>query len=239
MEPLIDIHCHTIVSGHAFSSMEEMIARAQKMGLKVLGIADHAPAMPGSTHMYYFFNLAVVPRKIGDLILLKGVEANIIDYDGNIDMPNDALERLDYAIASLHTPCLDCGTIQQNTNALVKAMENPFVKIIGHPDDSRFPLDYETLVKAAKESNVALEINNSSLNPTTFREGAKDNVKTLLKLCKIHEVKVIFGSDAHFSFSIGDFSNCIKAVEEMDFPKELIINYSREAINELIGDDIL
>lgn len=239
MKALIDIHCHTTASGHAYSSMEEMITRAQHKGVKVLGISDHAPSMPGSCHLFHFYNLTVLPREIDGLILLKGVEANIIDYEGNIDMPVEALEKLDYAIASLHPPCIEPGSIDENTNAIINAMKNPYVKVIGHPDDSRYPIHSETVVKAAKEYNVAIEINNSSLNPTSFRIGANENIKTILNFCKEHKTKVIFGSDAHISYDIGEFYNCIKIAEEIDFPIELIINYSEKAINELIGEDIL
>lgn len=239
MKTLIDLHCHTIVSGHAYSTMEEMISKAKDKGIKVLGVSDHAPSMPGSTNVFYFGNLSVVPREIDGLILLKGVEANIMDYKGNIDMPDEVLEKLDYAIASLHPPCIDPGTIDENTNAIINAMKNPCVKVIGHPDDSRYPLDYEAVVQAAKKYNVALEINNSSLNPNSFREGAHGNVKTILNLCKEYKVKVIFGSDAHFSYDVGEFSNCIKIAEELDFPMELIINYNKEAINDLLGENIL
>jgi len=195
--------------------------------------------MPGAPHMYYFYNLSVLPREIDGLILLKGVETNIIDYEGNIDMPIDALEKLDYAIASLHPPCIERGTIEENTNAVINAMKNPYVKIIGHPDDSRYPLNYETIVKYAKKYNVALEINNSSLKPISFREGAHENVKSILNLCKEYKVKILFGSDAHFSTAVGEFPHCIDVIEEINFPKDLIINYSKEAINDLIGKDLL
>ncbi len=239
MKALIDLHCHSMFSGHAYSTIEEMIAQAKNKDLKVLGISDHAPSMPGASHIYYFFNLSVIPREIDGLILLKGVEANIMDYDGNIDMPTEALEKLDYAIASLHPPCIEPGTIKDNTNAIINAIKNPYVKVIGHPDDSRYPIDHEAVVKAAKEYNVALEINNSSLRPDSFRGGAYENIKIILSLCKEYKVKVILNSDAHFSYAIGEFPYCIDIMEEIDFPKELIINYSAEAINNLLGQNIL
>ncbi len=239
MKALIDLHCHSISSGHAYSTIEEMVSQAKNKNLKILGIADHAPSMLGGPHIYYFYNLSVLPREIDGLILLKGVEANIVDYEGNIDMPIDALEKLDYAIASLHPPCIAPGTMQQNTNAVINAMKNPYIKVIGHPDDSRYPLDHEALVKAAKEHNVAIEVNNSSLKPISFREGAHENVKSILNLCKEYKVKILFGSDAHFSNAVGEFPECMKVLEEVDFPIELVINYSKEAINDLIGENIL
>ncbi len=173
------------------------------------------------------------------MILLKGAEANILDLEGSIDMPEDILERLDYVIASLHPPCVNPGTKEENTDAILKIMKNPYVQIIGHPDDSRYPLDYDTLVQASKQYNVALEINNASLRPDGYRQGVYENNTTILKLCKKYGVKVIFGSDSHISYDVADFSNCIQIAEEVNFPKELIINYSKDAVNDLLGEEIL
>ena len=65
--------------------------------------------------------------------------------------------------------CLEPGTKEENTNATIKAMDHELVKIIGHPDDGRYELDYEEVVKKAKEKNILLEVNNSSINPNSFR----------------------------------------------------------------------
>lgn len=239
MEKLLDLHCHTISSGHAYSSVEEMIQGAKRNNVAVIGLSDHAPSMPGGTHKYFFQNLIVLPRELDGVKILRGVEANIMDYEGNIDMSERELEHLDYAIASFHPPCIPFGNIEQNTNAVIKVMENPHVKVIGHPDDSRYPLDYPRIVKAAKENHVALEVNNSSLNPGSFRIGAHENVATYLKLCKESGTKVIFGSDSHISFDVGAFHNCLELAKSVDFPMELVINYNPELINELIGRKVL
>lgn len=162
--------------------------------------------------------------------IFRGVEANILDVNGSLDIPSDCLEQLDYAIASLHPPCYNSGTVDENTTAVINAMKNPFVKIIGHPDDSRFPLDYEKVVRAAKENCVMLEVNNSSLNVNGYRQGAWENTRTMLNLCKIQNVKVILGSDSHISFHVGEFSNCLKVIEQVDFPEDLIVNANHSSI---------
>lgn len=233
MKALIDLHCHTIASGHAYSTLKENIEEAAKKGLKYLGVSDHAPGMPGSTHPYYFGNLGVIKDEIEGIKMLKGIEANIIDYDGNIDIPEDVIGKLDYVIASFHPPCIACGTMDENTQAILKVMDNKEVKIIGHLDDSRYPVNYEEVVKKAKETGTLFEINNSSLRPNSFRIGAIDNVKRLLNLCKKYEVKVIFGSDAHIYYQVGSFENCEKIVNDVDFPGNLVVNYSEEDIKNI------
>lgn len=234
MKPILDLHVHTISSGHAYSTIKENIDEAKNKGLKILGISDHAPSMPGAPHWFHFSNLRVVKEVVDGVRMLKGIEANIIDWDGNIDVDEALLNDLDYAIASLHPPCIEAGTINDNTNAVTRAMENPYVKIIGHPDDSRIPLDYERVVAAAKETGTLLEINNSSLKPDAYREGARDNIKKLLNLCIKNNVMVVLGSDSHIYYDVGELSNSINIIEEVNFPKELVLNYREDAL-EILG----
>lgn len=235
MKAILDVHCHTIVSGHAYSTLEENIKGAKKNGVKYLGISDHAPNMPGGPHPFYFQNMHVIPRRVDGVAILRGIEANIIDYNGSIDVDQEILGRLDYVIASLHRPCIEPGTKEENTNAILKVMDEPKVKIIGHLDDSGFPVDYEPIIKKAKERNVLLEINNSSLNTGSYRTGVKDNLKVLLEYCKKYDAKVILGSDSHISYTIGKFDNCKGVLEEVEFPDKLIINYYEDEIVDFFG----
>lgn len=188
-------------------------------------------------HNYTFFNnLKVVPDEIDGVRVLKGMEANILDIDGNLDKIDPrALPGLDYLIASLHTVCIEPSTKEDNTKAILNAMEQEKVKIIGHPDDSRYPLDYEAIVKRAKEKNILLEVNNSSLSPDTSREGTRENVKTYLELCKKYGVRIIMGTDSHICYDIGIFTHVEQLIEEINFPKELVINYWENQIIEFFG----
>jgi len=228
MKLLIDMHTHTIASSHAYSTLQENVAEAKEKGLTHLGISDHGPMLPGGAHLYYFQNLRVIPREIQGITILRGAEANIIDYAGTLDLNTSDYNYIDYFIASAHVPCIRRGTIAENTLALTEAMKNPRVAIIGHPDDGRCPLDYETLVKAAKDHNVLLEVNNSSLNPEGFRQNARENVAKMLKLCMKYNVSVIVNSDAHFSSYVGDFDNALEVIRDVEFPEDLIINLRPE-----------
>lgn len=234
MEFLIDTHTHTLASGHAYSTMSEMIQAATDKGLKYLGITEHAPAMPGTCHLFYFENLKVVPRKHGDLTLLLGAEANILDTDGNLDLNDELMNRLDIIIASLHNPCYTCGTALENANAYVNAMKHPKVSIIGHPDDGRLPVDYEILVREAKKHHVALEVNNSSLSKNSFRPNAKENAMTYVSLCKEYGVPIIYGSDAHICYDVANFKFAKEVTDAVAFPKELIVNYNQTLIDQYI-----
>ena len=229
-EYVLDLHTHTIASGHAYNTLREMAKAASDKGLSVLGITEHAPKMPGTCHSFYFHNLKTVPRELYGIRLLLGSEVNIMDFEGNIDLEERDLKGMDIIIASLHTPCIKPGSIKENTTAYLKVMENPYVNIIGHPDDGRYPVDYRALVEGAKEKGKVLELNNHSLDPKCFRRDARENDLKMLELCKEYAVHVIMGSDAHFDTLIGEFSMAKKLLEEVDFPEELVLNRSVEAL---------
>lgn len=227
---VLDLHTHTIASGHAYNTLREMAKAASEKGLSVLGITEHAPKMPGTCHSFYFHNLKTVPRELYGIRLLLGSEVNIMDFEGNIDLEERDLKGMDVIIASLHTPCIKPGSIRENTEAYLNVMENPYVNIIGHPDDGRYPVDYRALVEGAKEKGKVLELNNHSLDLKCFRRNARENDLKMLELCKEYSVPVIMGSDAHFDTLIGEFSMAEKLLGEVSFPEELVLNRSVEAL---------
>lgn len=224
MKALLDLHTHTIASGHAYSTWSENVRSAKERGLLAVGMSEHAPTLPGACHEMYFRNFKVLPRQMGDMRIYNGIEANIMDYEGNIDVSDEILPRLDYVIASLHTMCLPGGTVSQNMAAYIGAMRNPYVKIIGHPDDGRYPIDYEELTQAAKAEHVALELNNSSLNPRCSRKGGPENIRMLLQKCMEHGTMIIMGTDSHYCGDVGRFDESLKLLEELQFPQELVVN---------------
>ncbi|MCH4889789.1 phosphatase [Acidaminobacter sp. JC074] len=235
---IIDLHTHTVSSGHAYSTLEENVKGALRKGIQILGMSDHAGSLPGAPHVFHFHNLKIIPEYIEGVRVLKGIEANIIDYKGTIDVEDELLDKLDYVIASLHPPVITPGNLEENTDTLIKTIQIPQVKIIGHPDDGRYPIDYERVVKAAKAHDTLLEINNASLTPSGTRQGTVENSRRILELCKEHQVSVILGSDSHISYSIGDFDKCLSLIKEVDFPKELIVNNDIHKLKKYLKKDL-
>lgn len=226
MNDIMDLHTHTVVSGHAYNTLYEMAKSASEKGLLLMGSTDHAPKMPGTCNEFYFINFKVIPRTLFGIHILMGAELNILDYNGRVDLRKGLLEKLDYAIASLHVPCYKSGTKSQNTRAYVAATENPCIRIIGHPDDSRFPVDYDTLVSAAVTNHTLLEVNSSSLHPLSPRENARENYKIMLELCKRYKASIIINSDAHIEADVGNHVYAQELLNELSFPQELIVNSS-------------
>lgn len=238
MKYLLDSHTHTYMSGHAYNTIQEMALAAKEKGLKALAITDHGPTICGACHPMYFSNFHVVNRNMYGIELLLGAELNIVDYEGNLDLPINTLRRLDVGVAGIHPnvgngekyPPYIPGDIKENTRAFIGAIENPEIDIISHPDDSRVPVDYETLVKSARDNRVLLELNVSSLSPLNVRGkgGAAENMKTMLKYCEQYGAHVIVNSDAHCACAIGDFDKVDALLQEVHFPEELVVNHDLE-----------
>lgn len=234
MYDILDLHTHTTASGHAYNSLFEMVKAASDKGLTLFGCSDHAPAMPGSCHEFHFINFKVIPRELFGVRLLMGAELNILDYEGNVDLPPSILDHLDYCIASLHPPCYKSSSAEQNTTAYLNVMKNPYVQIIGHPDDGRFPIDYKTLVQAARENHKLLEMNSSSLHPQSSRPGARENYLTMLELCREYGQPIIINSDAHIAPDAGNHACAHALLEEIHFPEELVVNTSMDQLGAYI-----
>lgn len=226
MKYVLDMHTHTVVSGHAYTTLLENAKYASEIGLELLGTTDHGPSMPGAPHHWYFGNLKVLPRELFGVTMLYGCEANIIDYEGNLDIPMEIQEKLDIMIASIHEPVMEATENKDlNTSAFLKAMDNPNVHIIGHSGNPKFPIYEEELVKKAKEKNILIEINNSSF--IRSRVGSKDTCSRIARLCKEQGVKIILNSDSHFCSHIGNFDAAEEILKQIDMPDELIINKSK------------
>lgn len=232
---VMDLHTHTVASGHAYCTLREMAKTAADKGLELLGITEHAPQMPGTCHNFYFHNLKVVPRELYGIRLLLGSEVNIMDFGGTIDLEEKELKNMDIVIASLHTPCIKPGTKKENTLAYLNVMKNPYVNIIGHPDDGRYEIDYKALVEGAKEWGKVLELNNHSLRPDCFRQNARENDFCMLQFCKEYQVPIVVDSDAHFDAYIGEFDQATALLTEVDFPEELVLNRSVEAVRGYVN----
>ena len=229
MKYLSDLHTHSIVSGHAYTTLLENINYCAEKGIKILGTSEHAPSMPGAPHYWYFGNMKVVPRVINGVTILRGCEANILDIDGSLDMTDESSRNIDYMIASFHEPVFKPKSKEENTAAILNVMDKyDKVEILGHLGNPNYELDYEAIVKKAKEKNIMIEINNSSLLGSS-RVGSDVNCKKVALLCREIGTKVILTSDSHINTCIGVFNKGIELLEEIQMP-----NKKRVAVCEYI-----
>lgn len=224
----VDLHVHTLASGHAYSTVLENARAAADRQLAMIGICDHGPNMPGGPHMYHFANITAVPDYLYDVRILKGIEANIASPDGDIDLEERFLVKLDVVMAGFHIECYPAGSIDENTQTLINTMKNPWVDVIVHPGNPDFLLDAQAVVQAAVEHDVALEINNSSL--VRSRLGSRPYCSTLIEMAKQYGAKLIVGTDSHFSDSIGRFDEALALLAEHGIAPEQVINSSPDKV---------
>jgi putative hydrolase len=228
MNFVLDVHCHTVNSGHAYSTISENAAHAAKIGLKFIGISDHAPGMPGGAHLYNFTNLWSLPAEINGVRVFKGVECNIMDVNGSLDLPDDLLEKMEFVIASFHRGSYPPTNRETHTRAAIAAMENKNMHIWGHPCDLFFDVDIEAVVSAAARTRTIIEINNQSLNPNSHRFKGNESAMRILALCKKLGVPVLASSDAHFCTDVGNLERAKEAISAAEINEKQVLNTSVE-----------
>lgn len=216
-----DTHAHTVASTHAYSTVHDYWQVAEERGLELFCITDHAPTMPDGPHYWHFGNMKILPRLHHNIALLRGIEANILDDFSGVDIPEKLNEFLDIAIASFHEPVFPPQDIKAHTKAAIAAFESGTVQIFGHPGNPNYPIDDEEIIRAAKDCNVVLEVNNSSFSHS--RLGSEVNCLRLMELIDKHDWKVVFASDAHSAFHLGVFDHCIEKAKSIGFPEERVL----------------
>ena len=228
MNFILDVHCHTVASSHAYSTIAENAAHAASIGLTHIAITDHGPDMPGGAHIYAFANQRIIPDYIHGVRVFKSAEVNILDENGKVDVHSEFLKRMDFAIASMHRSVFKPTTKEIHTKAMVNVMELPYINILGHPCDIHYDFDMEAVVAAAARTHTIIEINNASLSPLSVRYDGDETHRQLLELCKTYSVPIIASSDAHYATLVGDVAIAKALIQEVGLPEEQVLNTSAE-----------
>lgn len=234
MKPFVaDVHMHSIMSGHAFGTIRELAAAAAGRELRLIGVTEHGPGIPGTVEPIYFRNLNDAPRLLYGVEMLYGSEVNVLS-GGELSLDRRHLDCLDYAAAGIHAPCYEDEGVVRNTDNVIRCMADPKVRLITHPDDSRFPMDYPALVSGAKEYGVALEVNNSSLRKPSMRPGCYENYRTMIPLCVELGVPLVVNTDAHDPDAVGEFTLARELLAELGVEDGLVLNNDLEKIKQFL-----
>ncbi len=235
MKSVMDLHTHSISSGHhTTDTVTDMAREAAKRELLYLGITEHGPAMPGSCGRSYFTSCLYADKKLFGVNMLYGVELNVMNTDGEVDLTKEDCRHLTYRIASLHKECFRPQSEEVNTSALVNAMKCGATDIIGHPDDPTFAVNFHTLTDAAKNYGVALEVNAAGIASDGYRKRNPEGLVEMLCLCKKKGVYITLGSDSHGKDRIADFDDIYKVLSAAEFPNELVLNYHPDLFFEFV-----
>ncbi len=192
-----DLQMHTTASDGQ-TSVEEMAARAKQLGYEYILITDHSKAVTianGLDEKRAVENIKRIHaarKKINGIEIWAGTEVDILG-DGKLDYPDSLLKQFDIVLASIHSRMNQPA--DEMTARLLKALDNPYVRILGHPTGRHllkrdpYPFDIERVFEAAKRNGVILELNG---NPERL-----DLCDRHVKLVRDKGMKVIISTDAH------------------------------------------
>lgn len=161
------IHCHSTWSD-GVHSIEQMARAAMERGMEYMVISDHsesafyANGLTPDRILLQHEEIEKLNEKLAPFKIFKSIEADIL-YSGEIDYKEEIWKSFDIIIASVHSQLR--MTQEKATERILTAMENPYVKILGHPTGrlllSRegYPLDYDAIFEKCKEKNIVIELN--------------------------------------------------------------------------------
>lgn len=237
MRLLADLHTHTVASGHGFSTMTENVRAARLGGLELIAITDHGPSVPEGAHPWYFWNLKEAPSVLDGVRILKGCEANISATSGSgIDIPDEVLEYLDFVMVGFHPLTgFDEGDRDRNTEALVRAMNNPFVDQVSHPGNEQFPVDLDIIVSAASANRVILELNNHSFSETSSRGVSSYREVEFAEAAHAAGAPISLGSDAHYALHVGRFDAALAVAEQIGLTPDDFVNKDAASVLSFLG----
>ncbi len=235
MIPEIDTHTHTVLSGHAWSTLSENCFAARARGMKGLCLTEHAPGIEGGAPSFIPHSQRMLPDVIDGIRVYKGIEVNILDHQNHLDISPQYLPLCEFVIASIHSHMFSERAIRDaNTTTYLHMLQNPYIDILGHADDPSVPCDFEALVTEAQKQGKLLELNNNST--TTHRPGSLPSLKQYIICCKEHRQRVCVASDAHFHTMVGNMIPLMTLLEELKFPPELIVNLTKERFDAYLRE---
>lgn len=240
-----DYHTHTIYSGgffnvkHATGTILENAMTAKEKGLKQIAITEH-----GFSHKLYGVkrkNIDKMRKEIEEAKLktgvdiLLGIEANFISSDGDVDLKDEDIKKLDFIIVGFHTFAKAKNIVEffkfrlpnmlhfhrkkdikRNTLAVMKAMDKYPIDLISHPG-SRMPIDFEAVGKHAVKTNTHLELNGRRI---CYK---KEDIKKLVDM----GVKFLANSDAHSAKNVGEVNKGINFAIKYNIPQSKIMNLEK------------
>jgi putative hydrolase len=235
-----DLHTHTIYS-HGKGTIEDNVREARERGLQKIGISDHGPS-----HLGFGISRKDIPtmraeitalqKKYTDIEILLGIEANIINRSGVLDLSAEDLMAFDYVIAGYHYGAIGrnpIGTLfnatenlivhragkepkklmRRNTDYVVSALRNNDIQILSHPGD-KAPMDLLEIAVVCAETDTLAEIN------THHRSLSAEDLRTMT----LTDVRFIISSDAHKPDRVGDFVSAVNLILDSGIDLDRVVN---------------
>jgi DNA polymerase (family 10) len=219
-----DLHMHTTATDDR-DDLETMAAAAHRLGHEYVAITDHSKAMAMSNGLdehrvlEHAARIRALNGRYDGLTLLAGVECDIL-ADGTLDLAHDCLAQLDWVVASVHS---HFGQEEgQMTERLLRAIECPWVDVLGHPTGrlllKREParVNVDALTAGAARLGVALEI-----NAQTARLDLNDSQA---RLARERGVRLVVSTDAHSVKALGNLQWGVRTARRAWASAENVLN---------------
>lgn len=247
-----DLHTHSIFSKHAYSTIKENIEIAKENGLQYIAITDHFYGngdeleKKNETNRIEYLEKSIRPYE-DDIVVIGGTEFNL-----GQEMPFfHKIKNIKWRPIGVHSWFWnrENKTLEDTYNAFANAIENNKHNALAHIEREIHKLDngkygdkitneiiefYEKIIKIAKENNVFLEVNESSIRSNEC--GGIARLKCWLTLAKENKNLIYLGTDAHYCKQVGDFSQTINLLNEIKYPKELILNCNLELLEKVFNN---
>ena len=219
-----DLHMHTTVTDGR-DDLEMMAAAAHQLGHSYIAITDHSKALAMANGLDEHAALEHAARvralngRFDGLTLLAGIECDIL-ADGRLDLADDCLAQLDIVVASVHSQ-FSQGE-EQMTERILKALECPWVDVLGHPTGRRllkrdaFAIDFERVTTAAARHGVALEIN-SQVDRLDLNDAHA-------RLAHDRGVSIVISTDAHSTTALGNLRWGVQVARRAWLSPDAVLN---------------
>ncbi len=229
-----DFHTHTIASTHAYSTITENAKWASEHGIKYLAMTDHNIEMEDAPHIWHFYNLRVLPDELFGVRIIKGIEANIKDDKGTLDIYDPGIYKcVQWVNVSMHYPLMLPSDKAAHTRAYLAVLQNPYVDVICHSESEQYDYDFDAVAKECASQGKLIEVNVCRLNRS---RSAWHRYDMILEACEKHGTSIVVSSDAHFYTAIGDFEAAEKLISETGFPEKLIFNTDEGRVLSYLRD---
>lgn len=231
-----DLHVHSVQSMCGLHTLLEIVEIAAKKGMRLVNVSDHGSASGKKMNFWVIADKRRCPREISStqgktIIVLAGIETNILDIDGNSDFPQGLAREFDLVSAGIHHPI--GKSADENTQALENYLSQYPLDILTHPCITRRPQNLEKVVALSLEYGFALEVNNTSL------QLGKTNVKQLEKMINLARESgaiLVENSDGHSFFTIGENETIEKFLNELGANgDEIFINRDDLKLDEFLS----
>ncbi len=230
-----DMHIHSIRSLCGTMTLGEIVATAASKGLRGICVTDHGMAMEVPRFQFHIF-CKRYPDMVDGVRVYKGIELNVLDETGRLDVPNELIPIFDYIAVGLHPvePLLPDRGAEANTDALLTTLRvNPWIDALAHPTQRSHPLEFQRLLPAMAAEGIAFEVNECNLR---YGKTTVEATAEALAAAVVHGVPIVANSDAHVFHELGEDDHINRVFQMADLDPIIAVNATEETLTAFLTE---